>query len=77
MSTVILQDNFVANLTAAMARLGMSQQDLAAASGVHFVTINRILRGHNEPKFDICEKLAKAVGIDPPKIFSHPRRNSG
>lgn len=72
-----LYNNFIANLTAAMDRLEWNQQDLAEASGVHYVTINRILNGHNEPKFDICEKLAKAVGIDPPKIFSAPRKNTG
>lgn len=72
-----LYDNFLTNLKAAMARLDMSQQDLAESSGVHYVTINRILNGHNEPKFDICEKLATAVGIDPPKIFSTPRKNTG
>lgn len=57
-----------------MDRLKLDQQKLAEASGVHYVTINRILNGHNEPNFDTCEKLAKAVHIDPPKIFSNPTK---
>lgn len=72
MHTVALRENFLTNLRRAMDRLNYDQQALAKESGVHYVTINRILNGHNEPNFDTCEKLAKAVHIDPPKIFSKP-----
>lgn len=72
-----LKENFLANLKRAMERLGWDQQTLATESGIHYVTINRILNGHNEPNFDTCEKLAGAVGIDAPKIFSHPSKKTG
>jgi transcriptional regulator with XRE-family HTH domain len=68
-----LQDNFIANVRAAMTRLGLTQEQLSEKSGVHYVTVSRILNGHNEPSFSTCERLAKAVKIDPPKIFANPR----
>ena len=69
-----LKENFIANLRSAMERLGWTQEQLSEKSGVHYTTISRILNGHNEPSFDNCERLAKAVNIDPPKIFSYPRK---
>lgn len=68
-----LNDNFLTNLRRAMDKLGWSQQQLAKASGVHFVTINRILNSHHDVTTEVAEKLANAVGIDPPKIFANPR----
>lgn len=68
-----LNDNFLTNLRRAMEKLGWSQQQLAEASGVHFVTISRILNEHHDVTTVVAEKLANAVGIDPPKIFANPR----
>lgn len=74
MSTVsTLNDNFLTNLRAAMKRLKWSQYRLADESGVHYVTISRILNGHHDVTTEVAEKLANAVGIDPPKIFANPR----
>lgn len=64
-----LQDNFRANLQAAIDRLDLSNVDLAELSGVHVVTISRILHGHLEPSLSMCEKLAAAVKIAPEKIL--------
>ena len=48
----------------------MSQQDLARASGIHFVTINRILNSAvDNISFDVAEKLLIASGVEPEKIF--------
>jgi transcriptional regulator with XRE-family HTH domain len=73
MQQVALQENFIANLRAAMVRLGLTQEQLSEKSGVHYTTVSRILNGQNEPSFKNCERLARAVKIDPPKIFSNPR----
>lgn len=68
--TTILFDVFTATLKAAMARKKMNQQDLAEVSGVHFVTINRILNNAVENiSFDTAEKLLLAAGVEPEKIF--------
>lgn len=53
----------------ALSQSGMSQRTLEKASGVHLVTINRILMGRQEPTLEVVEKIAKALRIDPAKIF--------
>jgi transcriptional regulator with XRE-family HTH domain len=63
-------DVFTATLKTAMARKKLTQQDLARESGIHFVTINRILNGAVENiGFDTAEKLLRAAGVKPEKIF--------
>lgn len=63
------KDEFREHLARAIEKLGMSQQELSRKSGVHFVTINRILQGTQEPTLTNAEKLAQAVGISLPKFF--------
>jgi transcriptional regulator with XRE-family HTH domain len=62
MSTVPALDNFRRNLRDQLALAGMSQRDLSARSGIHWVTINRILSGVQEPTVPVAERLADAVG---------------
>jgi transcriptional regulator with XRE-family HTH domain len=64
-----LSKTFRENLRAAMAVREITQQDLSKLSGIHYVTISRILSGSIEPTLDTCEKLAKAAKIEPEKIF--------
>ena len=66
-------ENFRDNLRSALDRKGMTQRQLAEESKIHFVTISRILSGVISPTIDTCERLAAAVGIDSPKIFSDKR----
>lgn len=53
-----------AQLVSRFERSGLSQQELSRASGVHFVTVNRFLRNKQDPTFEICEKLARALGLE-------------
>ncbi|MBN1851101.1 MAG: helix-turn-helix transcriptional regulator [Pirellulales bacterium] len=71
-----LSRNFVKNLKKALEEAEISQAELARLSGVHYVTINRILHGHLNPTIDTCEALAKALGIKPEYAFSAPARRS-
>jgi transcriptional regulator with XRE-family HTH domain len=49
-----------------MARRRMSQMELARRSGVSFVTISRILNGHNtDVRMSVAERLLDAVGENP------------
>ena len=66
-------ENFRDNLRSALNAKGMTQQQLAQESGLHFVTVSRILGGIISPSVETCERLASAVGIDSPKIFSEKR----
>jgi transcriptional regulator with XRE-family HTH domain len=48
---------------------GMSQGDLAAASGVDRVTINQVERGRRKPSLGTLEKLATALGVELADLF--------
>lgn len=66
-------DNFVSNLLTACTRKGWSQAELARQSGVHYVTVNKIIKRKLNPTVELCEKLASAAGFSTPeKIFRKP-----
>lgn len=71
-----LLENFLDNLRAAMDEKDIDQQDLSRVSGVHYVTISRILTGKQDPTVKVCEKLAKAAGMRPDLAFLTPEKNS-
>ena len=77
MSTMPLLDNFLINLRDAMTQQGVNSMQLSKQSGVHYVTISRILNGHLNPSVDICERLAKGVGLRPDTVFLEPLEKSG
>jgi len=61
---------FVDMLWDALESKGMTQQELARKSGVHFVTINRILNGAKDSvSFRIAEALMDAADIDVKKFL--------
>ena len=67
-----LIDNFTSNLREAMLHAGLTGLQLAERSGVHFVTISRILNHKLNPSIEVCEKLAEAAGIRADTIFLEP-----
>lgn len=67
-----LADNFADNLQAAIERKGISQRELSRLTGVHFTTINLILKRKMDPSLSICEKLAEGVGLRAERIFREP-----
>lgn len=56
------------NLTEARKRAGLTQQDLADRIGVARSTINMYELGNREPKVEMIEKLAEALGTTPAEI---------
>lgn len=66
--------NFRDNLRAAMQDRGWDQQDLSRESGVHYVTISRILSGRQDPTVTMCERLARAVGLRADLVFLAPEK---
>jgi len=68
--------NFRANVLYASEAAGISQQELARRSGVHFVTINRILRGVQDPGIQRCERIAAGLGIPLRDLIIEPTRFS-
>ncbi len=73
MSNVAALENFRDNLRNVCEEKGISQQELSRKSDVHYVTINRILRGHAIPTIPIAERLAKAVGFPLEKFLVKTR----
>ena len=55
-------DRFRTNLAALLGSKQMTQADLAERSGVHFVTVSRVLSGNASPSLAICEKLSTGAG---------------
>jgi transcriptional regulator with XRE-family HTH domain len=68
-----LTDTFADNLKSVLTRKKITQRELARRSGVHFVTINRILNREMKPSLGMCERLADALELPATKFF----RNSG
>ena len=69
MAQSILLDQFVRNLRDACKSQNLSQSELAKRSGVHSVTISRILNRRLSPTVEICERLAVAAGLEPAAAF--------
>lgn len=42
--------------------LGMSTRDLAALAGISYPTISRIENGHEQPRWDTMQRIARALG---------------
>ena len=53
---------------------GLSQRQLAARSGVGFVTIARLETGPLDPRFSTLEKLAQGLGIGLAALIDGPPR---
>lgn len=53
----------IARLAEVRQAKGMTQEQLAAATGVHRVTIARIETGEASPKAETLKRLADALGV--------------
>ncbi len=61
--------NLGTNLRAARKHLKLTQEELAARSGVQAGEISRIERGKRDPQVSTVEKLAAAVELPPGRLF--------
>lgn len=48
---------------------GLSQQDLADATGISKVSLNRFERGHRRPAAATAERIADALGLEVWEVF--------
>jgi transcriptional regulator with XRE-family HTH domain len=63
-------ENFAENLRRACEVNKLTQRKVAKLSGIHHVTVNRILNGtFRNPTMDTCHKLSLAAGLDPDYCF--------
>jgi transcriptional regulator with XRE-family HTH domain len=63
-------DRFARNLRKARLALGWTQEDLAAASDLHFTAISLLERAEREPRLSTVTRLAKALGMDPCELLA-------
>jgi transcriptional regulator with XRE-family HTH domain len=61
--------NLGKNLRAARDRLGLTQEEVAARSGVQAGEISRIERGKRDPQISTLEKIAAAVEMPPGRLL--------
>jgi transcriptional regulator with XRE-family HTH domain len=57
------------NLREARERLELTQEDVAARSGVHATEVSRIEAGKRDPKVSTLERLAAAVEMKPGQLL--------
>lgn len=60
---------FSVRLSAILKSRGMSQADLAAASGLTPSTINRYVNGNRVPSIEVAERISDALGVGP-EVFA-------
>jgi XRE family transcriptional regulator, fatty acid utilization regulator len=61
--------NLGKNLRDARERLGLTQEEVAARSGVQAGEVSRIEHGKRDPKVSTLEKLAAAVELKPGRLL--------
>ena len=76
MTETQLLQNVVANLKDLCGRKKLTQTELAKRAGVHYVTVNRIFRGHLQPSLTMLEKLAGGLKVHPAKLFAELNNSS-
>ncbi len=64
------------NLRRVRERREMTQEDVAARSGVHSTEVSRIEAGKRDPQVSTLERLAEAVEVSPGELLRKRRKRS-
>jgi transcriptional regulator with XRE-family HTH domain len=64
------QNQVGANVRRRRLELGLSQEDLAAAAGVHPTMIGRLERGEREPRLHTIVAVGRALAVRPSDLLS-------
>lgn len=59
------QERFGRNLREHRLRLGMSQEELAQAAGLHPTEVSRLERAVQDPRLSTIARLARALQVEP------------
>jgi transcriptional regulator with XRE-family HTH domain len=65
-----LQVHLAANVRLLQESAGLSVVELAEVSGVRRIELERFLRGDEDVRLDVIDRLAKALGVQPGQLFS-------
>lgn len=69
MSAAANQKRLGLNIAAARDAAGMTQEQLADASGMHFTAISRLERGVRAPRFHTLIQVADALKVPPGQLL--------
>jgi predicted transcriptional regulator len=67
-SGVTPDEAFAANLRRLRSAQGLSQEELAARTGLHTSEISRLERGAREPRLGTIVKLARGLGVSTERL---------
>jgi transcriptional regulator with XRE-family HTH domain len=62
-----------ANVRRLMARLGLTQADVVAATGLDERTVRSLMRGDSQPHARTLHKFAAGLGVEVDELFRDPR----
>ena len=66
--------HFALNLRKTRERLGLSQEALADAAGLHRTYVGSVERGERNISIDNIERLAAALGVSPASLLAEPKQ---
>lgn len=67
------RERFAANVLRHRKRLGLSQEALGDASGLHRTEVGLLERGQREPRLSTIVRLARALGVAPKELLEGVR----
>ncbi|CDQ11736.1 Subunit S of type I restriction-modification system [Acidithiobacillus ferrivorans] len=66
--------HFALNLRMTREQLGLSQEALADAAGLHRTYVGSVERGERNISIDNIERLALALGVSPASLLEKPKK---
>lgn len=66
------QENFRANIRAAIKSRGITQRIVAERAETSAAYVNRVISGEISPSLETCDRLARALGLPLVALIIHP-----